>query len=273
MSAPLPPTYLINLDRSTQRLAAATAAFNAVGVAFERIAGVDGRAEGGIRHPAYRREARLAAFGSDLPPGAIGCYLSHIKAMQIGIAAGHARFVIVEDDVVPGPTYPDAMAALARLPEAFGFVRLYGIKKRPSLDLGAIGGGLRLSMLLQGPSGTQGYAVTRAAAQAFLARFSNVFHPIDTQLDRMWDWCGRGFMIEPFVIQEVPDLSANSASAAVSATGGVQDGFVSEASRTPAMKRKLLLRKWGDDALRVSAAAQSYLAAGQLRTALANAMD
>lgn len=265
--APL-PIYLINMDRSTDRLAQSQAAFAAIGAPFERVSGVDGRAEGGIHHPDYDRQRRLARWGSDMGAGSIGCYLSHVKAMKTGLAAGHDRFVVVEDDILPLETFREALVRVAQLPETFGLVRLYGLRKRPSLDLGALGPDLRLSLLLQGPNGTQGYAVTRAAAQAFVDHCSKAMHQIDTQFDRMWEWCGLGFIVEPFVIKEVPDLSAESVSAAVGRQS-VQEGFVADASRNSAMKRQLLFSKWSDDALRLAYAARAYTAALGLKAQLA----
>ena len=70
--------FLINLDRDTERLAAADAQLRRLGIAYERVKAVDGkdlsRAE--IRRNVARTRA-LWANGSMYTPGQIGCWLSH----------------------------------------------------------------------------------------------------------------------------------------------------------------------------------------------------
>ena len=78
---------VINLDRSVDRLAGVTAEFSRIGVAFERVAGVD--ATTGVPFAA-----------PPLTDAEICCFLSHRRCWRI-IADGPDRYgVVFEDDVV-----------------------------------------------------------------------------------------------------------------------------------------------------------------------------
>ncbi len=95
--------FVINLDRSPERLADIRADMAAAGIDVIRIPGVDGKAIpeaersllGYAPLPATTRQAAGA--------GEYGCYLSHLRAIE-AIAAGPAEAgVVFEDDVRPDP--------------------------------------------------------------------------------------------------------------------------------------------------------------------------
>src|SRR4051794_40867746 len=46
-------------------------------------------------------------------PGARGCFLSHIAALNIARNAGHRRVLVLEDDCVFAPDFPDRQAEVA----------------------------------------------------------------------------------------------------------------------------------------------------------------
>lgn len=92
-------TYLINLDGSDERLASATAQLQQHGIAFERISAVDGRKIPTAElEQLYDKKRAIAYMGRDLSPGEIGCYLSHIKAIQAFLASDADIAVVLEDD-------------------------------------------------------------------------------------------------------------------------------------------------------------------------------
>ncbi|MEG2725303.1 MAG: glycosyltransferase family 25 protein [Kiritimatiellia bacterium] len=92
--------YLINLDRSTERLAAAEAQLRTAQIVYERVSAVDGRAL------TFRERRRACSYGrfllinSCLPlPGIIGCALSHLEVYRRMIAEQIPYALILEDDV------------------------------------------------------------------------------------------------------------------------------------------------------------------------------
>src|SRR5882757_3398014 len=88
---------VINLDRSSDRLAYVAAEFEGIGISFERIAAVDARARPDL---ASMQQLTGHASQSRLTNGEIACLLSH-RACWSAIAAGEEAYVAVfEDDVV-----------------------------------------------------------------------------------------------------------------------------------------------------------------------------
>ena len=91
--------FYINLDRSTGRRAAIQSRLAALGIAdaYARVAAIDGHNPVG---PA-----------GNLSPGALGCFASHVRALQQAIGAG-AHVHILEDDVVLSPELVPALKGI-----------------------------------------------------------------------------------------------------------------------------------------------------------------
>lgn len=103
--------FLINLDRDTERLAAADAQLRRLGIAYERVKAVDGkglsRAE--IRRNVARTRA-LWANGSMYTPGQIGCWLSHTGIYRRMLAERIPAALVLEDDVTLSEDAPRVIA-------------------------------------------------------------------------------------------------------------------------------------------------------------------
>lgn len=104
------PVFVINLDGSQKRLDTISAHLSAQGVAFARVSAVDGRKidlTGLADDAACRRE-----MGRSIQPGEVGCYLSHLKAMQAFVDSGADYGVVLEDDAIPTADFAATLAAL-----------------------------------------------------------------------------------------------------------------------------------------------------------------
>lgn len=93
--------FLVNLDRSAERLAEATAELKRVGIDFERVSAVDGSKlsaaelkENVSRFHTYR------CMGRRLRLAEIGCSMSNLKVHRTALAQGLPRWAVFEDDVV-----------------------------------------------------------------------------------------------------------------------------------------------------------------------------
>ncbi|NBO21409.1 MAG: glycosyltransferase family 25 protein [Rhodobacteraceae bacterium] len=94
------PIFLINLDRSVDRLALAQARFDRLGRSFQRIAAVDGRT---LSPELGQTPAILRFMGRALSPGEIGCIHSHHRAAEALLATGAPYGLVMEDDADPKP--------------------------------------------------------------------------------------------------------------------------------------------------------------------------
>jgi len=153
---------VINLDRSTDRLAHVTSEFARLGVPFERVPALDANAGCPIHVPS-------------LTSAEVCCFLSHRACWQI-IADGADRYgAVFEDDVVfsrnAGPLLSQDNwvlrdADVIKLETFFTKVRV----ARRSV---AIGHGYSLTRLVGEHVGAAGYLVSKTAAQKLLQRTRN----------------------------------------------------------------------------------------------------
>jgi len=184
--------YVINLDRSPDRLASMTAHLSAAGIAFERVAGIDGMLLSDAKLQAQMRENR---HYKPLRRGEVGCYLSHLKALQCFIASSLPYALILEDDVVVSDDVSALVAAAIQLRGRTGDARLaWDVLKlangRPRLiELAPLDA--RHWLVEYGPSVPIGaYAAlwTRDGAMRWLQQFRGVSRPIDCDLQHPWEY-------------------------------------------------------------------------------------
>jgi glycosyl transferase family 25 len=123
--------YLINLSRAGNRLVAMQKKFDDLGLSFERIEAVDGRAMSKEQKHAF---AIVRPRANGWLPGAIGCFRSHYLAWT-AIAKGDAEFgVVFEDDVHISSKLPDLLANIGQYLNDFDVVRLEATKHRVLLN-------------------------------------------------------------------------------------------------------------------------------------------
>jgi glycosyl transferase, family 25 len=94
--------YLINLDRSTDKMANAAQNFRRIGLPYERIAAVDGATLDMASMETFAVK-KAVEENEWLTPGAIGCSMSHYLAYKKLLASEAEWALIVEDDVEFAP--------------------------------------------------------------------------------------------------------------------------------------------------------------------------
>ena len=152
---------LINLDRSAERLAYVDAQLRLLGVAYERVAAVDGSA----LPPRVR--GQVAAH---LTPGEIGCLLSHQAAWQ-KVATGPDQFaIILEDDVMLSAGFAALASDESWIPSDAGLVKLETTLRPVMVDRvpTSVHDGIAVVRLLSDHYGSASYVVSKAAAAKLL---------------------------------------------------------------------------------------------------------
>ncbi|MCV2880221.1 glycosyltransferase family 25 protein [Sedimentimonas flavescens] len=91
--------FLINLDRSEERLKSATIELNRVGISFTRVTAVDGSLLNLNESSDYYEKGAKSWFGRPLTNGEVGCYLSHVKCLRLFLAGDKKYALILEDDI------------------------------------------------------------------------------------------------------------------------------------------------------------------------------
>lgn len=161
--------YLINLERAKDRLAYMDAQLTRLGIGYERVAGIDGRALtppiAGFDPLGYR-----LMHGRRFHAGEVGCYLSHMKAIRAFLASGHDYALILEDDArLPD----DLMAVIARAIEEdrdWDLLRLSTVNTGWRVPYRRLDDRHDLAIALTRDKGAGAYVINRRCATRFLER-------------------------------------------------------------------------------------------------------
>ena len=200
--------YLINLARAPQRLAAMSNRLGLLGIAFERIEGVDGSALEASHFQALIRDNR---YYKPLRPGEAGCYLGHIRALQAFLASSAEFALVLEDDacLLDGfqLTLQDALSLRESTSDAslgWDVLKLCNSRRRwmPLARLNA-----EHDLVEYGPSvpSTTTSAVwTRVGAERFVAAFKGVQRPVDCDLQHPWEYGLRILSVHPPTTEAEP---------------------------------------------------------------------
>nr|WP_174856723.1 glycosyltransferase family 25 protein [Xanthomonas vasicola] len=134
-------SYLINMQRSSDRLQAMSARFDMLGLPFERIAAVDGATLTAEQIADFIRERPLEGSGDAFSTGPrtwtasnIGCFLSHQAAWRIAADSADAYTAIFEDDMHLSDALPTLLRSTHWLPGGNSIVRLEPSYNRIKLD-------------------------------------------------------------------------------------------------------------------------------------------
>jgi glycosyl transferase family 25 len=227
-----PLIYVINLDRDAERMASIRANLGALGLPFERLPAVMGKDV-----PDWEKLVDLPAYGwrnrLDTPrAGEVGCYLSHLKAMETFLRTGAPWCVILEDDVEVLPACAEVLRSLAEkddwdLVKLFNFHSGMPVTKRP------LSGGYRLVAHLTRTTSSAAYVVNRRAAETLLKSMRPISEQVDHALDRPWETGLRTRGIRPMPVILAPVAHTTS-------TIGYQD---KKQGRPPGKAVKLFLSR------------------------------
>ncbi|MHC5306663.1 glycosyltransferase family 25 protein [Bartonella sp. LJL80] len=180
------PVYIINLDRSKERLEAVSASATQAGLSYQRVPAVDG-SQVDIQHCERIDEKRFRRrHGKNLLPGEVGCYLSHLDALSI-IAKGDAAFaVIVEDDIAFGHDFSAILSSLTTI-SGWDVIKFANHRNRLFHRDMSITDDVSIGRFLHGPLGSSAaYMVTREGAAKLVAKLQPMSLPYDVALERGW---------------------------------------------------------------------------------------
>lgn len=182
--------YVINLDRSPDRLARMDAQLSALGLEFQRVAAVDGatldlsacQARGDIDRDFWRRYHHRDMLNTEA-----ACYLSHMRALAQFLKSDHQLALIVEDDADFSPDTPDILKALAARADDWDIVKLIAGHPGMQIDRAPLCGAYRLTSYVTQTACAAAYGVSRTAADRLLTYLRPARLPYDHLFDRSFD--------------------------------------------------------------------------------------
>ena len=158
--------YLINLDRSEDRLAHMQLELGRAKVDFERVAAVDGATLAADLVEDFRRN-RIKAKPDGWLPGEVGCFLSHLETWHRIAAANEPWAVVFEDDIHVSLDLGALLASPKWTPDDADIIRLESnrsmrLSRGRVIDLAPE---RRIHRALSGTPGSAAYVIARRVAK------------------------------------------------------------------------------------------------------------
>ena len=192
---------LISLERAQERRERMAAEFGRVGIEYEIWPAVDGRLLTDEDRRFVDQDGRRRLGLYPIPDGSLANTLSQRAAMRDLVENGPDMMAVFEDDARFDAALPEVLSALEFQAELFDVVILQrrNLRKRfircTSLPTGHMLGRVRYS-----DYGSNGYVITRSAAERFLEKNRRMTREIDLALAYFWENGLDVLYVEPPVV-------------------------------------------------------------------------
>lgn len=171
--------YLINMDRSADRLEIMQQRLSALGLEYERVSAVDGSKlsaedKKSVASPNWR-------YPYSLTLGEIGCFLSHKKCWSNLVNSGDDWALVLEDDSVFHPKAKDYFQPTDWIPDGVELIQFSFTPDTTFSDktITLPNGSHLVRVKHSSPCGTYAYLISRKAAKRALELADLVEGPID----------------------------------------------------------------------------------------------
>ncbi len=189
--------YLLNMDAAKERWVFVEQAFAGTSFHVQRVSAVDGNALV-FPHKDFAEGLYRWFHGRPANPRHVGCYFSHVRALEAFLETGDEHALIGEDDLSLGPDFEPVVSAALQHAKYWDIVRLTGLSKGVPARVANLCGDYSLCVGLGRLKGTGAYLINRTAARAWVARLLPMRLPIDHALDREWFFGLRAVYVQPF---------------------------------------------------------------------------
>lgn len=192
--------YVINLDRSKDRLEWVDGQLKQQGLSYQRISAVDGR----VATPselAQLDEAKFRRCHGKLPlPGELGCYLSHVRVISEFLSSQGEFAVILEDDVILGEDFKNILAELVCCSRDWDMVKLSGVHSGTPIGIRQLDAKHELSVMLTKCTCSSAYIINRKAAKSYSEKLLPMYLPYDHEFDKGWHYGIKVRAVNPFPV-------------------------------------------------------------------------
>ena len=170
--------YLINLDRSQDRLQRMYQQFEKADLAFERVAAVDGKTLSDDEIASIKRNA---GWKEPLTRSELGCFLSHRKCLELIVQSGEQYAAIFEDDVKFSKNAKQFFQSDAWIPSDADLIKLetHGRKVLMDAPVTVVAGEYSIARLRSQNILSAGYIVSAKYAASLLTRMNDAAAPMD----------------------------------------------------------------------------------------------
>ncbi|QIR15954.1 glycosyltransferase family 25 protein [Shewanella aestuarii] len=196
--------FVINLDKSLERMAFMQKQLEQFNIEFERVSAVYGKelTETEICD-VFDESTNLDKYDKVLNVGEIGCYLSHVKCWNAVVDQQLDFALILEDDSTLNPNLLSLINSISRLSVKWDYIKLcHGSKQKKVIDTIALDDFFSLSTCLKLPSSTRGQFVSLSGAKKLLATSIPIARPVDIDIQFWFEKGLSCFVVRPFPVQE-----------------------------------------------------------------------
>lgn len=195
--------YVINLDRSKERLSRITDRLAQVRLTFERITAVDGRSLADPNLLGYDYFKNRFHYGRKLTNGEIGCYASHLNALRTFLMSEENYCLILEDDAVLDNNLDLELISLIQKINSIDFycvncsnIAQHTVPARPNIKPDQ-----NIHQALVFPTLATGLLWSRKGAEYFINEFSTISKPFDQALRDWLSSNGKGLSLNKALIK------------------------------------------------------------------------
>jgi len=193
--------YIINLDASSDRWSFIKTVFAKTQIALCRVPAIDGHTVR-LPHRAYSESRYRLFHGRETNTLEIGCYLSHVIALETFLSTDEEFAIIGEDDIVINQDLEAVLAKALRYSRFWNVLRLSGLSQGRPINAIKLVGEYYLGVNLGRVKGSGAYVVDRTAARVLARRLMPMWLPYDHAIDREWFHGLRSICIVPFPISQ-----------------------------------------------------------------------
>ena len=194
---------LISLERATERRRRMEEEFARVGLEYEIWPAKDAGSLTAEDRRLVDRAARERLGLHPIPDGSLANTLSQRAAMRDLVRHGPETMAVFEDDARFDSDLGEVLGELERRSGMFDIVKLQRRNlRRPFIPTAALDSGHRLGRVRFADFGSEGYVITRGAAQLLLERTPRMVREIDHVLSRFWENGLDVLYLDPPVVRE-----------------------------------------------------------------------
>jgi glycosyl transferase, family 25 len=204
-----PLIYVINLDQDVDRLASVRDNLDTLGLAFERIPAVIGKELVDWRSYVDMETYAWRNRQDEPRPGEVGCYLSHLKAMETFLRTDASWCLILEDDVEISAVCAEVLAALDER-EDWDMVKLFNFHSGLPVIKAHLSEKHQLVIHLTRTTSAAAYVINRKAAKKLLNAMRPMTEQLDHAHDRPWETGLRICGVRPMPVRLSPAVAAIS---------------------------------------------------------------
>ena len=192
--------YVINLDRSPDRLSDMARQLELLGMPYRRVTAIDGSNATTEQKALIDVERYIKLHGKTPLPGELGCYLSHYLAIETFEKAPEEFALILEDDAILSSCLTQTERGLLADPQSWDMAKFSGVHSGTPIVTRHISASCNLCVMLTKCTGSSAYLINKKAANSYVNKLLPMCLPIDHEIDKGWDYGIKVRAVIPFPV-------------------------------------------------------------------------